>query len=241
MNAVRSIFFNFIYMFGSLFLSLILLWVFLLPLKKRIPIVGRIYGGYILWVSRHVMGLELEIRGIEHLQAQQPCLIAAKHQSAFETLTAPFMAELGYPAIILKKILSRIPFWGLYTTGLGMVPIDRSAGVDALRVMSEGCRKSIESGRSVLIFPQGTRIAPGAKAPYKAGLAKVYKDLQVPVVPMALNTGVFWGKNAFFKKTGKIIFEFLPAFPSGMPPLEMMAQLEEKLETASDKLLTEKP
>jgi 1-acyl-sn-glycerol-3-phosphate acyltransferase len=125
----------------------------------------------------------------------------------------------------------------MYFVPMGQIPIDRDAGSEAMKKMTEGCRKALDSGRPIIIFPQGTRIAPGVVADYKPGTAKLYKDLKVPVVPLALNTGVFWGRNAFWKKSGTITYKLLPPLPAGMPPLKMMEQLEKVLEEESDKLV----
>lgn len=237
MNRLRSVLFNFVFVFGSLGCSIALLWALLLPHKKCAQVVGDAYGGFVAFATKYVMGLKLNIEGLEHLPADGRYILAAKHQSAYETLTLPFMRLFGYPAIILKKSLTRIPLWGMYFVPMGQIPIDRSAGAEALKAMNEGCRKALADGRPILIFPQGTRIAVGVKAPYKAGLAKLYKDLGVPVVPMALNTGVFWGRNAFFKKAGTITYRFLPSIPAGQPPLKMMEQLEKAIEEESDRLV----
>ncbi|HYD19093.1 MAG TPA: lysophospholipid acyltransferase family protein [Patescibacteria group bacterium] len=239
MNALRSILFNFLYIFGSLFWSVALLWALFLPPAKCTAVISRFYGGYIALIEKYVLGLKLELRGLENLPQDTPCIIAAKHQSAYETLKLPFQEKFRYPVIILKKELTMLPLWGLYPRRMGQVAINRGDGMEALRAMSRGCKAAIDSGRSVAIFPQGTRVKPGAPFPYKAGLAKIYKDLNVPVVPMALNSGVFWGRNAFFKKSGTVVFEFLPPIPAGTPPLQMMAQLEAVLEAASDRLAAE--
>lgn len=239
MNYVRSILFNFLYVFGSLFWSLVLLWTFAFPPRRCTALISRYYGGYIAWIEKYVMGLDLEIRGLENLPTDTPYIIASKHQSAYETLKLPFMERLGYPVIVLKKELTKLPVWGLYPKRMGLIAIDRSAGMESMRAMIAGCRAAMDSGRNVIIFPQGTRVAPGAIEDYKPGLAKIYKDLNVPIVPMALNTGVYWGRNAFIKKPGKIIFEFLPPLPAGESPLKTMKVLEEQLEAASDKLVQE--
>ena len=239
MNALRSIVFNFFLIFGSLFLSIVMCWAWCYPPKKCAAIIGKYYGGYITFIEKYIMGLTLEIKGKEHMPKDGVYIIAAKHQSAFETLVIPFSAELGLPVIILKKELTRIHFWGIYPERMGSVPVNRGEGMEAMRVMTAGCKKALEDGRPIAIFPQGTRVKIGDKKPYKAGLAKVYKELHVPVVPMALNSGVFWGKNSFFKKSGVVTFEFLPAIPAGMPPLKMMEELEKRLEEASDRLVAE--
>lgn len=237
MNAIRSTLFNFLYIFGSLFWSLVLVWTFFFPPRKCTEYISKIYGGYITLIEKYVLGLKLEIKGLENLPKDTPYIIAAKHQSAFETLKIPFMEEFSYPVIVLKKELTRLPLWGMYPKRMGLVAIDRSQGADALRSIAAGCKKALEDGRNVIIFPQGTRVKPGDAKPYKAGLARIYKDLGVPIVPMALNSGVFWGRNAFFKKSGTVTFEFLPPIPAGQPPLKVMEQLEKSLEEASDRLV----
>lgn len=239
MNALRSIVFNFFYIFGSLFCSIVLLWALALPVDKCTEVISAYYGGYIAWIERHILGLRLELRGLENLPKDGPYIIAAKHQSAFETLTIPFTKEFRYPVIILKKELTRLPLWGFYPGAMGLVAINRGEGMEAMRAMSAGCKQAVASGRSIAIFPQGTRIPPGKVAPYKPGLAKIYRDLGVPIVPMALNSGVFWGKNKFFKKGGTVVFEFLPAIPAGQPPLKVMEELEKSIEAASDRLVVE--
>lgn len=239
MNAVRSILFNLCLIFGSLFLSLVLMWTFVYPPRKCAAIVSDIYGGFVTLIERHVLGLKLEIRGLENLPKEAGFIIAAKHQSAYETLKLPFMRQFDYPVIVLKKELTKLPLWGLYPKRMGLIAIDRSQGLEAMRAMVEGCRGAIADRRNIIIFPQGTRVKPGEVAPYKAGLSKIYKDLQVPIVPMALNSGVYWGRNSFFKKPGTVVFEFLPVIPPGLPPLQAMDKLEQALEAASDKLVVE--
>jgi 1-acyl-sn-glycerol-3-phosphate acyltransferase len=236
MNAVRSVAFNLSYVLGSLLCSLVLLPALLLPTRLCAVIVSEAYGGYIRFVTRWIMGLKLNIEGLENLP-DGPYILAAKHQSAYETLTIPFSRGFRYPVIILKKSLTRIPLWGMYFVPMGQIPIDRAAGREAMNAMTAGCRKALGSGRSIIIFPQGTRVAPGAVAPYKAGLAKLYKELSVPIVPLALNTGVFWGRNAFFKRAGTITYKILPAIPPGLPPLKAMERLEKILEAESDTLV----
>lgn len=239
MNAIRSIFFNIFFFVGSFILSISLLSLLFLPRKKLVPAIATIYGSYMCWIQDHILGLKLEIRGLENIPADGHFIIAAKHQSAYETLQLPFMKSLHYPAIILKKELTRLPVWGWYPARMGLIAIDRGSGMESLQSIIRGCRRAKDEKRPVVIFPQGTRVAVGAKKPYKVGLAKVYRDLNSPVIPMALNSGVFWGRNSFFKKSGTVVFEFLPAIEPGLPPLKMMEELEQKLESASDRLVAE--
>jgi 1-acyl-sn-glycerol-3-phosphate acyltransferase len=236
---LRSIAFNLALIVGSLVISLGLFWALVLPRRYCVPVLATIYGGYISWIEKYILGLNLEIRGLEHLPKDHRYIIAAKHQSAYETLKIPFMARFNYPVIILKKELIFLPFWGLYPLRMGQIPINRSQGASAMKQISAGCSAALASGRSIAIFPQGTRVAPGASAEYKPGLAKIYRDLQVPIIPMSLNTGMFWGRNSFFKNRGTVIFEFHAPIPPGIPPLKMMEQLEQTLETGSAKLCSE--
>lgn len=239
MNALRSIIFNIFFFGGSIACSIILIPTLLLPTKKCVPLVSAFYGGYIVLIEKYIMGLTLEVRGLENIPKDGAYIIAAKHQSAYETLKIPYIKRLGYPAIILKKELTYFPIYGWYFKAMGQIAIDRGSPKEALDSIVRGCKERLAAGRSVIIFPQGTRTAPGAKKPYKPGLAKVYRDVRVPVVPMALNSGVFWGRNAFFKKPGVITFEFLPPLPPDLPPLQMMEQLEKVVEEATDRLVAE--
>lgn len=239
MNALRSVIFNILFFFGSVFWSLALLWTLALPQKKCVQYVSFFYGGYIALIEKYVLGLTLKIKGLENIPKDVPCIFAVKHQSAFETLKLPYIKNLRYPAIILKMELARIPIYGWYFKGMGQIPIDRGSGTEAMNSIVKGCRRALSEGRSVIIFPQGTRTPVGAKLPYKVGIAKVYRDVQAPVVPVALNSGLFWGRNAFFKKSGVITFEFLPAIPPGIPPLQMMEMLEKSIEEATDRLVAE--
>jgi len=161
MDKIRSIAFNFLYVFGSLFWSIALLWTFVLPPRSCTVMISRIYAGYIALVEKYVMGMKLELRGLENLPKDTPYIIAAKHQSAYETLKLPFMAQFDYPVIVLKKELTRLPVWGLYPKRMGLIAIDRSAGMESMRAMIAGCRAAMADKRNVIIFPQGTRVAPG--------------------------------------------------------------------------------
>lgn len=239
LQRLRSIVFTFLLVVGSFILSILLMPLLALPQKFCVPWVSSIYGGYISLIERYVLGLKLELRGLEHLPEGSHYIIAGKHQSAYETLKIPFMARLKHPVIVLKKELIYLPGWGFYPPRMGLIAIDRASGPQALQQMIAGARKGFARGRPLSLFPEGTRKALGAPPDYKPGVAKIYRDLQVPVVPMALNSGVFWGRNEFFKRGGTVVFEFLPALPAGMPPLKMMAELEAQVEAATARLVAE--
>ena len=201
-----------------------LVWTLALPRSGMIAVV-HLWLQHLEWIEKHIGGITYQVIGREHVPAGA-CIIAAKHQSAWETFKLHLL--FGDPAIVLKKELLMIPIWGWYVKRAGMVAIDRARGVEALPRMMRSAQKVVEQGRKIVIFPQGTRIAPGESRPYKNGVATLYQALNVPVVPMALNSGLLWGKNSFIKKPGMITIEFLPPIPPGLPRTEMMARLKER-------------
>ncbi len=237
MNYIRTILFNIAFFGGSLFWSIALQWIRLLPRAKAARTVEKYYFGYILLITKYIMNIKLELRGLENIPKSGSYILASKHQSAYETLILPIIIK--DPAIILKQELTKIPLWGMYPVKMGMIAIDRGSASQALRSIIRGAKRVKAEERPILIFPQGTRTKPGEKAPYKIGINKLYKDIDLPILPVALNTGVFWGKNSFWKKSGTIVFEFLPIIPAGMNVKEAMQELETKIETNSDKLLEE--
>ncbi|MFC3230033.1 lysophospholipid acyltransferase family protein [Marinibaculum pumilum] len=188
------------------------------------------------WLLRRIVGLRHEVRGLEHLPAG-PCIVAAKHQSAWDTMM--FHSLLDDPALVMKKELLRIPLYGTYARRVGMIPVDRSAGATALRDMLRVARACADAGRPIVIFPEGTRVAPGERRRLQAGIAALYDRLDLPVVPVALNSGLFWGRKAFMKRPGTILMEFLPPIPAGLKRPEFIALLEAAIQDGSDRLAME--
>lgn len=233
MLLIRSLLFN-AAMFGWLFFCAVFLcWTVLLPRDALM--------GWVRWAlsvisvfERWIAGIEFEVIGLEKLPKDGTFIVAAKHQSAWETMKLHLL--LTDPAVVLKQELTKVPVWGILARKSRMIPVDRSAGRSAMVSMLEGAMAIKAEGRPIVIFPQGTRVAVGAHAPYKAGVGLMYKKLNVPMVPMALNSGVFWPRNAFYKRAGKITVEFLDPIPAGLPREAAMARLEAELEAASDRL-----
>ena len=179
-------------------------------------------------------GVRYEVRGQEHLPASG-ALVASKHQSMFETLA--FRKILDDPAIILKKELSYLPFFGWYAMKLQNIKVDRSAGSKALRDMLKQARSRASEGRQVLIFPQGTRLEPGGYESYKPGVAGLYAAMKTPCTPVALNSGLYWPGRGLKRNPGTIIIEFLPAIEPGLNKDSFMTELEARIERASQELL----
>jgi 1-acyl-sn-glycerol-3-phosphate acyltransferase len=228
-------------LFSALFLAIMvvmsLLYLPLLALPRRVMVVAaRWWVAVSLAILKHVAGVRWQVRGRENLPGGG-FLVAAKHQSAFETFA--FRLVLDDPAYVLKRELTWIPFFGWYLAKSGVIAIDRGAGAKALKAMVKGAQAAAAEGRPVIIFPEGTRTAPGHKLPYHSGVAMLYGAMGTPVVPVALNSGMFWGRRSFLKRPGTIIIEFLPAIAPGMDRKAFMAELESRIETASDRLVAE--
>ncbi|MGM0421836.1 MAG: lysophospholipid acyltransferase family protein [Pseudomonadota bacterium] len=235
MHILRTLTFNLVFFGASLFWSLALLWVLVLPRPLINKIIKNTYFRTVNWAERYILGLNCRVEGLENLPQSGGYVLAAKHQSAFETLKFPFLFD--QTAIVLKRELTWIPLWGWYPRRMGMIPIDRGSARVALKSITDGAQRVVDSEqRPLIIFPQGTRVAPGDKKPYKTGIAHVYKAVNAPVVPVALNSGLYWGKNSFWKKPGTVTLKFLPPIPPGLEVHDFMLRLEDTLETESDAL-----
>lgn len=186
---------------------------------------------------RVICNIHVEIRGREHLPASGGVLIASKHQSMWDTLI--FFNLLPDIVYVLKRELSFIPFFGWYTIRGGMIRVDRAGHAGALRDLVKQARARIAEGRSIMIFPEGTRSEPGQKLDYKPGIAAMYGQLDVACVPVALNSGVFWPRRKFLRRPGTIVLEFLPPIGPGLKRRQFMQTLENSVETASARLLAE--
>jgi 1-acyl-sn-glycerol-3-phosphate acyltransferase len=232
MTAVRSVLFAVGALAWTAVLSVLYLPLLVLP-RRGIQKAGRFWiRGLIGWLAA-TCGLGYRIEGREHL-APGPAIIAAKHQSAWDTLI--FHLLLEDPVFVLKRELFRVPFIGWYLRKAGNVGVDRAAGFRALKAMTPDVERALAAGSQVIVFPEGTRSAPGASRPYQPGVAVLYADCVVPVVPVALNSGVFWGRRSFYKYPGVITLEFLPPMPEGLDRRQFLKQLTERIETAAERL-----
>ena len=229
---IRSLLFNVaFYLWTSL--------MFLLSLPALLLPVGAVWGLGRVWVCGTVLllrifvGLSHEVRGLAH-RLPGAALYAVKHQSAWDTLI--FALLLDRPAIVLKKELLNLPLFGWYMRKCRMIPVDRKGRATALKQMAADAKDRASSGRPILIFPEGTRVMPGQRRPYQPGAAALYGALGLPVVPVALNSGLFWGRRSFHKLPGRIVVEFLPPIAPGLDRRVFMAELEAAIETAADRL-----
>lgn len=202
------------------------------------PVLMRFIRGYlrsVAWLERVLAGLDYEVRGIENIPAHGSYIVAAKHQSAWETMK--LHALFGDPAVVLKRELMTIPLWGRLAAKAEMIPVDRGAGGRALASMIKNAIPVIEQERPIVIFPQGTRTAPGAYKSYRIGVGILYDRLELPILPVALNSGLYWGRNSFIKRPGRIVVEILPPIMPGLDRSTVMQELETRLEEATDRLV----
>jgi 1-acyl-sn-glycerol-3-phosphate acyltransferase len=191
-------------------------------------------GIYVL--EKYVLGLDYEVRGLEHVPNEGPFIVAAKHQSSYETFK--LYRLFHNPTIVLKKELLNIPLWGRFMASMQPIALDRSQGKDAMKKLCEAAVQAKNDGRTIVIYPQGTRVYPwqtSSDKPYKGGIIRMQQDTELPIVPLATNSGMFWPRKSWLKKPGKVIFEYLPV----MPPVVELSDLEKVLETASLKLQDE--
>ncbi len=208
-------------------------------LAPRKKVVRGVYGGIsraLLWWLKALVGLETEARGLENLR-KGPVIIAVKHQSTWDVFAlTPYFDD---PAMILKSELMHIPLIGWFATKMDMIPVKRGKGRVAVKQLIKDARSRAEQGREIFIFPEGNRRAPGAEPRYKRGIVALYKDLKIPVIPVALNSGLYWRRREFKRRPGKVIVEFLPAIEPGLGDDEFMKQLQGAIESTTDRLIQE--
>jgi 1-acyl-sn-glycerol-3-phosphate acyltransferase len=236
MLVLRSLLFNLLFLGGTA-IALVVLGIPLLAAPATwIFAVARVWARCVFWLMRVVLGLRWELRGRTEL-LRPGALVAAKHQSAWDTIVFYLLAPR--PAYVMKKELMAIPIYGWLARRQKHIAVDRKAGGSALRQMQRAAQAALDIGATIVVFPQGTRVAPGDKQPYHPGIAGLYGALGVPVVPVALNSGLFWGRRSFVKTPGTIVVEVLPEIPPGLPRAQLMRELESRIEAATARLEVE--
>ena len=235
MLATRSLLFNALF-----YLNLVVLMIIGLPTmlfgRRAVFALARLWGAISVWLLKTICGLQLEYRGIENIPPGA-VLIAAKHQSFLETF-----ALLKYApdfAIILKRQLTYVPLFGLYLIVSQQIAIDRGRGRLALQQIAAAAKPVFAAGRQVFIYPEGTRRIPAAPPMYKQGVAALYAASEVPCLPVAVNTGLFWRRRGFLRRPGVAVIEYLPVIPPGLDRATFSKRLLSTIETACDRLNAE--
>ena len=171
-----------------------------------------------------IIGIRLVLTGTEHLPASGPALLACQHQSEFDTLV--WLTLLRLPSYVMKQELTRIPLFGPLLVPAGMIPVDRSAGAAALRRLLEDTAMAARAGRQIVIFPEGTRVPPGQTVPLQPGVAAIATRLNLPVLPVATDSGLRWTRGIMDRRKGPIHLMIGPPIPAGTPRRELLAAIE---------------
>src|SRR5262249_39648562 len=185
-------------------------------------------------LMRLVCNIKVEFRGTEKIP-KGPLIVASKHQSMWETISLLHFFEAPFFAV--KRELKFIPLFGLFLIKTRMIAIDRSAGGRALIKMARRAAAEVRSGRQFVIFPEGTRTAPGAPPQYKAGIGLIYTDCGVTCLPVALNSGLFWPRRTFMRYPGTLVVEFLDLLPPGLSRDEFIDRVRDTIESATDRIV----
>ena len=230
---VRSIIFNVLFYLNTVILLILALPTFFLPYRAIIW-VAKSWGRINLVLLRVVVGIEMEVRGVEKIP-KGALLVAAKHQSAWETFA--LLPLFDDPVFIVKRELQWIPIFGWLMIKGRMVPVDRSAGSQALVAMTESAGKAFADHRQLIIFPEGTRRAAGAEPRYKYGVAHLYAAGGVPCVPVALNSGLFWPRRSIRRVPGTVVVEILDPIQPGLEKDTFFERLRSEIETATARLI----
>jgi 1-acyl-sn-glycerol-3-phosphate acyltransferase len=229
---IRSGLFNVLFYSWTLTISFVTLPVLILPLRY-ITWIPRLWCHVTMWLLRWCCGIRYQIRGLEHIPAGG-AIIACKHQSAWETIM--MYGIFPAPCYVLKRELIFYPIFGLHVLALKTVAVNRKAGAHALRKMIKDAKRACDIGRHLIIFPEGTRTSPGTTAQMHPGIIALYQAGFAPVVPAALNSGLYWGRNSFLKAPGTIILEFLPPLPKDLNKREVLPLLQATIEGSCAKL-----
>ncbi len=230
---LRSLLFNLLFYPVFLFWAVVAVPTLLLP-RAAVLRVAHWWAQTNIVLMRVVCGIRVEFRGTEKIP-QGPLLVASKHQSMWETIS--LLDFFAAPFFVLKRELLWIPIFGLFLMKANMIAIDRRAGGRAMLAMVRRAVAEVRHGRQLVIFPEGTRTAPGAPPHYKPGVGQMYVQCGVPCLPVALNSGLFWPRRTFMRYPGTLVVEFLDPLPPGLPRDEFIARLRDVIEEATDRLV----
>lgn len=234
MQFLKSLIFNVFLFTGLITIFILAIPTLVLPSKFTI-FFGRISANYIVFLLKIILHSRVIFHGVENLKKVDNFFIASAHQSMFETFA--LQIPLNGPIFILKKELLNIPLFGWYLRKIGSIAIVRQTTTKENLNFFDKIKETIDkSKRPLLIFPQGTRVKLDERPPFKKGASRIYKALNLPCIPVALNTGKVWPKNSFMKYTGDIHISFLEPIMPGKESDEFIKEIEDKIYTEIKKL-----
>ena len=234
MQFIRSLLFTILF-----YLTLILVFTIAIPtliLPSKVTLIcGKILAYIIIFLLRFILGVKVTFYGTENLKKNERFFVASAHQSLLETFI--LQAPLQYPIFILKKELLKIPLFGWYLKKIGSIDIVRDTTTKDNLNFFDKIKNNVEtSKRPLLIFPQGTRVKFGERLPFKKGAGRIYEVLNLPCIPVALNTGKVWPKNSFLKYNHDIVISFLEPIEPGKDKNVFVNDLEAKIYSSIDRL-----
>ncbi len=233
MLVFKSIIFYLSLIIWTLFMGVICIPFLLLP-SKFLKYPTKIWIKIIFVFLENICNIKHRIVGMENVP-NETVLITSKHQSAFETLALYYYLKDCF--FVHKKELFLIPVFGQYLYKSNMVSIDRTGGTKTMRKMLDEVKSKLESGSSIVIFPEGTRKIPGSKPDYKTGFIGIYNHTKKKILPIALNSGLCWSKQSWILKRGIITISILPIIKENYDKKTVLNKVQEQIEVASNKLL----
>ena len=234
---IRSIAFNAYFYGGTLLVAVV--GVVLVPIPTPVLLRGLLFhwARGVVWGMRWIGGMKIEFRGLEHLPANGPALLANKHHSESDGIL--LAAKIRGIAFVAMQELFRYPLIGAILYRLQMIRVDTCGGGRERENLAQFAKRACESGRHIAIYPEGNLMAPGERERYRSGIFYLYRDLGLPVTPVATSVGLVWNRRDWRKKAGRAAVEFLPAIEPGLDKESFMRSLEDAIESASDRLIAE--
>jgi len=234
---IRSLAFNAYFYAGTLLVAVV--GILLVPIPTPVLLRGLLFhwARAVVWGMRWIGGMKIEFRGLEHLPADGPALLANKHHSESDGIL--LAAQIRGIAFVAMQELFRYPLIGAILYRLQMIRVDTCGGGRERENLAQFARRAHESNRHIAIYPEGNLMAPGERERYRSGIYYLYRDLALPVTPVATSVGLLWNRRDWRKKPGRAAVEFLPAIETGLDKESFMRRLEETIESASDRLIAE--
>ena len=234
---IRSLAFNAYFYVGTLLVAIV--GIVLVPIPTPVLLRGLLFhwARAVVWGMRWIGGMKIEYRGLEHLPANGPALLANKHHSESDGILVA--ARIRGIAFVAMQELFRYPLIGAILYRLQMIRVDTCGGGRERENLAQFARRACDSGRHIAIYPEGNLMAPGERERYRSGIYYLYRDLGLPVTPVATSVGLLWNRRDWRKKPGRAAIEFLPAIETGLDKESFMRRLEDTIESASDRLIAE--
>jgi 1-acyl-sn-glycerol-3-phosphate acyltransferase len=234
---IRSLAFNVFFYLGTLLTALI--GIVLVPIPTPVLLRGLLHywARAVVWGMRWIGGMKVEFRGLQHLPAKGPALLAGKHHSECDGIL--LAAQIRGIAFVAMQELFRYPLIGAILYRLQMIRVDTCGGGRERENLAQFAKRAFDSGRHIAIYPEGNLMAPGEHERYRSGIFYMSRDLGLPVTPVATSVGLVWNRRDWWKKPGRAAIEFLPAIGTGLDKQTFMRRLQEATESASDRMIAE--